>query len=243
MRETTHYLIYREGMAQAERIAQEEGLPLAQVLRQAQEGGPLWRRHKGMPQVRAALEAREAFLEANRPLVHYHLHRLKAPPELWEDLEAAGMAGLLRALELYQPGKAAFSTYASLWIRQAVEREKARLLPQGISLEEPLPDAEGLTLGDTLAAGMPGPEERALWTLEEEGVWKRIRLAAQEGWLGEEEALALGLELGVAPGYPQVQGVGGVAQAMGVSPWRAKGLLRRGKEALRRAWEEEALAS
>lgn len=41
---------------------------------------------------------------------------------LYEDLWQEGVLGLIRAAELYDPTKARFSTYAVIWIRQAVQR-------------------------------------------------------------------------------------------------------------------------
>lgn len=125
------YLAFREGENYAERISRKEALPKGEIYSQAKEGrGSLWRRWGWrMEVVRRGLEARERLILGNWGLVRYHLGRMGVPQEWWADLEGAGLAGLLRALEKYDPGKAQFSTYASMWIRQAITREMGRLLP------------------------------------------------------------------------------------------------------------------
>lgn len=93
-----------------------------------------------------------------------------------DELFAAGLDGLLIAVNRYNPSVAQFSTYATPWITMAIDRfgaknrsvirvpiglqEKARkgaggaaeLIPQVQSLEEPLPGAEeDMRLEDTVA--------------------------------------------------------------------------------------------
>ena len=225
---------YRHGLEVGKQIAQTEGLPLGEVLRQAREGGPLWR-HRDMPRVAEALQAQEELVLANRSLVGYWLARLRVPEELAQDLEAAGLMGLLRALESFRPSQGAFSTYASLWIRQAISREWERLKPKAHSLAEPLPEGEGLELGDVLPDLGPGPEERALRLVEGEVLRRKLAEARAQGLLGEREERALALELGVAP-EGGVHGVHELAKALGTNPRTAKALLERGREALREAW-------
>lgn len=74
---------------------------------------------------RTNVQARNAFLEANRPLIrgvmNKHFHYI---PEFHrEDVEQEGWIGLTIALEKFKPQlKIQFSTYATLWIRQKAWR-------------------------------------------------------------------------------------------------------------------------
>ena len=62
---------------------------------------------------------------ANRGLVGttLRLYFPAIPPAAWDDAFQAGLLGLLRAAELYDPEKGfAFGTYAVRWIRQSISR-------------------------------------------------------------------------------------------------------------------------
>jgi RNA polymerase primary sigma factor len=76
------------------------------------------------PPDEAALAARNALVEAHVGLVHAVAHRCSVAPGLeYEDLVQEGMMGLIRAAELFDPGQGvAFSTYATLWIKQGILR-------------------------------------------------------------------------------------------------------------------------
>jgi len=71
------------------------------------------------------VESREAFeklVESNIGLVVSIVKKFRAG-SLTEDLTAEGMLGLIRAAQLYDPNLGfRFSTYATLWIRQAISR-------------------------------------------------------------------------------------------------------------------------
>src|SRR2546423_12500307 len=71
----------------------------------------------------AAEVARERFVAANQPLV-FKLARKRARPAglSLEDLVQEGNVGLLRAIAAFDPQKGRFSTYSTLWIRQAISR-------------------------------------------------------------------------------------------------------------------------
>lgn len=236
MRALRDYLAYREGVLLARRIAEAEGIDERQVLDEARKGtGPLFRAHGWrMEAIREALEARERFLEANRGLVRHHLYRTGAPPELWDDLEAAGMAALHRAMELYDPSRAEFSTYATMWIRQAVDRERKRLSPGHISLEESLPESEGLRIGDVLESEDPGPEEVALLKAEQEALRQKVWQAVREGRFSPEEARVLVLFAGAGEkedAYPYDERE--LASLLGMKPRQVAGTLNRVFQRLR----------
>ena len=76
--------------------------------------------------------ARSELIEVNKGLIYRYIRKLmlsdvtlrNSPTVDWDDLFQAGAIGLLHAAELFDFSRnVAFSTYASLWIKQAVDRE------------------------------------------------------------------------------------------------------------------------
>lgn len=68
-------------------------------------------------------DEQRAVVEANVGLVYGFVHRRyggKHPK--YDDLIQAGVLGLMRAAQKYDPAKAKFSTYANFWIRNLVAR-------------------------------------------------------------------------------------------------------------------------
>jgi RNA polymerase primary sigma factor len=67
-------------------------------------------------------EAREAFIELNVPLVISIAKRYAVRGVDFDDLVQEGVIGMIRAIEKFAPEKnCEFSTYATWWIRQAIE--------------------------------------------------------------------------------------------------------------------------
>ncbi|OQA87757.1 MAG: RNA polymerase sigma factor SigA [bacterium ADurb.Bin236] len=67
--------------------------------------------------------ARRDFIEANLPLVYSIAGKYAADGDDFEDIVQEGIIGLIRALEKYDHSLGyQFSTYATWWIRQAIER-------------------------------------------------------------------------------------------------------------------------
>lgn len=76
------------------------------------------------------LEARNRVVEGNMGLVARVAGKYGLPAGCGltrEDLLQVGMLGLMRAVERYSEQKAAFSTYATIWIRQAIGRALANV--------------------------------------------------------------------------------------------------------------------
>lgn len=68
-------------------------------------------------------------VDAHLPLVHYFAHRYAGRYEA-EDLVQEGALGLLRAVEKFEHWRGyRFSTYASAWIRQAMQRAVSQKAP------------------------------------------------------------------------------------------------------------------
>lgn len=88
------------------------------------------------------LEARKKLVECNLRLVINVAHAYTSFPGSldFEDLVQEGNVGLIRAAEKFNPYKEIkFSTYALLWIRQAISRaqkEKSRLIRLPVNLHE-----------------------------------------------------------------------------------------------------------
>jgi len=77
----------------------------------------------GMKARRGDVEARQALISANLRLVVYVAKRFMGRGLALSDLIEEGNLGLIRAAEKFQPQRGfRFSTYATWWIRQAVQR-------------------------------------------------------------------------------------------------------------------------
>jgi len=80
--------------------------------------------------LRAGHAARAAFVAANHGLVRTVAARYQQRGLPLDDLVQEGTVGLLRAVDLFDPGRGArFSTYAVWWIKQAIRRALARQVP------------------------------------------------------------------------------------------------------------------
>jgi len=129
-----------------------------------------------------ALEASETSLlreadlpEAHIGLIHYVANKWANKYNIRkEELMGPTAEGILRALQTWEPEKGAFSTYGVLWAEARVREYLRQAVPQGISLDEPLGEEEGFSLGDTIPSSLPSPEEEAEERLLREEVRSRI---------------------------------------------------------------------
>jgi RNA polymerase sigma factor (sigma-70 family) len=129
-----------------------------------------------------ALEASETSLlrEANLPeahigLIHYVANKWANKYNIpKEELIGPATEGILRALQTWEPKKGAFSTYGMWWAEAKVREYIRQAFSQGISLDEPLGEEEGFTLGDTIASSLPSPEEEVEERILQEEVRARI---------------------------------------------------------------------
>jgi RNA polymerase primary sigma factor len=91
---------------------------------------------------RGSIEARQALISANLRLVVYVAKRFMGRGLGLSDLIEEGNLGLIRAAEKFQPRRGfRFSTYATWWIRQAVQRGLAN---HGATVRLPVHIAEAL---------------------------------------------------------------------------------------------------
>lgn len=66
--------------------------------------------------------ARNQVVEANLGLVRRYVFRRRRFKRFEDDALQNGVIGLMRAIELWDPARGAFSTYATHWVRQAVDQ-------------------------------------------------------------------------------------------------------------------------
>jgi len=90
--------------------------------------------------VRRGQTAKEALVENNLRLVVSISRRFRVEGLTQDDLFQEGVLGLMRAVDKFDPDKGwQFSTYATWWIRQAVERaiaDKARIIRLPVHVHE-----------------------------------------------------------------------------------------------------------
>ncbi len=118
--------------------------------------------HLRLPETHIGL----AYSVANKWAQRYGLPR--------EELLGPATEGILRALQTWEPEKGAFSTYGMFWAEAKVREYLRQTLPQGVSLDEPLGEEEGFTLGEMIASSLPSPEEEVEEKLLREEVRARI---------------------------------------------------------------------
>ena len=111
------------------------------VARAIQETPPATRTSAdSLERIRAGLQARETFINANLRLVVNIAKNYVGRGLDFEDLIQEGMMGLLRAVDKFDPSLGyKFSTYATWWIRQAVTRaiaDKGRVIRLPVHVSE-----------------------------------------------------------------------------------------------------------
>ncbi len=104
-------------------------------------------------------EARRAMVAANVRLVVHWAKRYQGSAD-FDDLVQEGTIGLMRAVDKFEWERGfKFSTYATWWIRQSLQRAVERNRLSDVSLDQPVAEDEGsVTLGELVAGEDSGFE-------------------------------------------------------------------------------------
>ncbi len=169
---------------------------------------------------RGDLAAKERMINANLRLVVSQARRYQGHGLPMEDLVQEGMLGLIRAVEKFDWRRGfKFSTYGTLWIRQAIQRG--------------LQNHGETALGDLLASDRPEPMEEVAVTERDQRVNEAVRR------LPEAEQSVIRLRFGLAGEEPRTLRQAG--SELGITAERARQLEEQGLRRLARSGELEGL--
>lgn len=181
----------------------------------------------------------EKLFRENRGLIWAIARRfapLCSPAVDVEDLFQAGFFGLVRASETFEEGRAAWSTWAAYYIRNAMRDAlgRHRSQPELVSLDAPIEGTDDLTLGDVIAdTSAPAPEAEAVLSDRQ---WQ-VR-AAVDALARDEYRYVISRKYFDGKTYGEIAGEMGVSAAR-VSQLAAEGRKRLSKNKSLKAYLDE----
>jgi RNA polymerase primary sigma factor len=141
-------------------------------------------------------EARNEMIAANLRLVFHWAKRYQGMADL-DDLVQEGTIGLMRAVDKFEWERGfRFSTYATWWIRQALQRAVEKHKLSDSSLDQPVGEDESTSLGDLAAGEDSGFED----LVELKLVSSNLKEAISN--LNEDEQKVVNLRFGLDTGSP-----------------------------------------
>ncbi|MBR6165551.1 MAG: sigma-70 family RNA polymerase sigma factor [Clostridia bacterium] len=160
-----------------------------------------------------------------------------------EDLKQAGYIGLLQAQKTYIPDNGAFTGWSAFYIRKYIRytigfRQDGSLPPgwMEISLDAPLPEADGLTLKDIIADTEVLPPEEAIVEAQQQlEVSEHVRKAVERLKNGKQREV-------ITKVYLEEQTTEEAADSMGLTAKQIRSISLEGRYKLQRDRKLKTLA-
>ena len=199
------------------------------------------------------IAARNRIVVANIGLVRTIADTYRAPgDQAYDDIVQDGILGLMKAIALFDPSRAAFSTYASMWIRSTISRalfmsmrpvqidgrNSRRKLQRSVEIGAPDCELARLKLAALTPVGPMGEESHGAEATQDADVDQDRHMRLIVSWLPslpERQAQVVRLIM-------QGRGLAEIGRMFGISRERARQIRAVAVETLVQRYQEEILA-